>query len=74
MNRAATWQFAFSNSPFSIKDSQQRITRKPPMSTNIESHLIENRVFKPRKDFSKKAHISSLAQYEEIISQIDKKP
>jgi acyl-coenzyme A synthetase/AMP-(fatty) acid ligase len=29
------------------------------MNTNIESHLTENRKFKPRKSFSKHAHISS---------------
>src|SRR5438874_591450 len=30
---------------------------------NIESHLIEKRVFPPPKEFSKKAHIKSLEQY-----------
>jgi len=30
------------------------------METNIESHLIEKRVFKPAKDFSKKARIKSV--------------
>ena len=44
------------------------------MSTNIESHLIENRVFKPAKSFSKKAHISSFAQYQELYRQSIKNP
>ena len=36
------------------------------MSNNIESHLVENRVFKPSKEFSKKARIKSMAQYREM--------
>src|ERR1700692_1241447 len=44
------------------------------MSTNIESHLIEKRVFKPKKDFAKKAHIGSLAEYQEIYRKSIKNP
>src|SRR5437870_9365086 len=33
------------------------------MENNIESHLVEKRVFKPSKDFAKKARIKSLDQY-----------
>jgi acetyl-CoA synthetase len=33
---------------------------------NIESHLTENRVFKPAKSFSKTAYIGSLKEYERI--------
>ena len=33
------------------------------MEKNIESHSIEKRVFKPSRDFAKKARISSLDQY-----------
>ncbi|MEA3189356.1 MAG: acetyl-CoA synthetase [Chthoniobacter sp.] len=33
------------------------------MSQNIDSYLIENRVFKPAKSFSKNAHIKSLEDY-----------
>src|SRR6267142_2804185 len=33
------------------------------MPENIESHLIEKRVFKPSKDFAKRARIKSLDQY-----------
>jgi acetyl-CoA synthetase len=36
------------------------------MSNNIESHLIENRVFPPDPEFAKRAHISSFAQYEQM--------
>ncbi|MGJ8695002.1 MAG: acetate--CoA ligase [Verrucomicrobiaceae bacterium] len=44
------------------------------MSKNIESHLTEDRVFKPSKDFSKKAHISSLAQYKRLYKESIEKP
>jgi acetyl-CoA synthetase len=44
------------------------------MSLNIESHLIENRVFKPAKAFAKKAHISSLAEYQELYRKSIKNP
>ncbi|HEV7405787.1 MAG TPA: acetate--CoA ligase [Chthoniobacteraceae bacterium] len=43
-------------------------------SNSIESHLVENRVFKPAKDFSKKARIQSLAQYKEMYEESIKKP
>lgn len=39
----------------------------PAMNANtIESHLVENRVFKPTEEFSNKARIQSLAQYREM--------
>jgi acetyl-CoA synthetase len=44
------------------------------MSLNMESHLIENRVFKPTKAFSKKAHISSFAEYQELYRKSIKNP
>ncbi|HEY3899111.1 MAG TPA: acetate--CoA ligase [Chthoniobacter sp.] len=44
------------------------------MSSNIESHLIENRVFKPAKEFSKKARIQSLAQYRKMWEESIKRP
>jgi acetyl-CoA synthetase len=44
------------------------------MSNDIESHLIENRVFKPSKEFAKKARIQSLAQYREMWEESVKKP
>ena len=44
------------------------------MSTNIESTLVENRVFKPAKEFAKKARISSMAQYREMWEESVNKP
>jgi acetyl-CoA synthetase len=44
------------------------------MSQNIESHLVENRLFKPAKDFVKKARIQSMAQYREMYEESIKKP
>jgi len=43
------------------KRSSQRIQ---PASEAIESHLVENRVFKPAGDFSKSARIQSMAEYQ----------
>src|SRR5216110_2768998 len=39
------------------------------MHTNIESHLVEKRVFKPSKDFAKKARIKSLDQYRRMYRE-----
>ena len=36
------------------------------MSKNIESHLVENRVFKPSKAFAKAARLGSLADYKTL--------
>src|SRR5258708_21047945 len=36
------------------------------MSSHIESHLVENRVFKPSKSFAKRALISDFDEYEEL--------
>jgi acetyl-CoA synthetase len=44
------------------------------MSKNPESLLVENRVFKPSKEFSKKARVQSLAQYRELWEESVKKP
>ncbi len=44
------------------------------MSKKIESHLIEERVFKPSKEFSKKARISSMAQYRRMYKESIEKP
>ena len=44
------------------------------MSINIESHLVETRVFKPSKDFSKNSYISSLAEYQELYRKSIKNP
>ena len=39
------------------------------MSKNIESHLVEKRVFKAGKEFSKKARVKSLAEYKRIHAE-----
>jgi acetyl-CoA synthetase len=44
------------------------------MSANIESHLNENRVFKPAKEFVKKARVQSLAQYRTMWEESVKRP
>ena len=43
-------------------------------NNNIESHLIENRVFKPAKSFSKAAYIGGFAQYRELYRQSVRNP
>ena len=42
--------------------------------TSITSVLHEERVFKPGKDFARKAHISSLAQYQKLYNESVKSP
>ena len=44
------------------------------MSDNIESHLSENRIFKPSKEFSKNARIKSMAQYKRMHKESIEKP
>ena len=44
------------------------------MSESIESHLSEDRVFKPAKEFSSKARISSMAQYKKLWQESVDKP
>ena len=44
------------------------------MSQNIESHLVEKRVFKPAKEFAKKARISSLSQYRKLWAESVRHP
>jgi len=44
------------------------------MSNKIESHLVEDRVFKPTKEFSSKARISSMAQYKKLWQESVDKP
>ena len=46
-------------------------TQRAVDNTNIESHLVEKRVFEPPKSFAKKAEIKSLAKYRQAVSQID---
>ena len=44
------------------------------MHDNIESHLIEKRVFKPSKNFSSKARIKTLAQYRRLYLESIRQP
>ena len=44
------------------------------MSTHIESHLVEKRVFKPSKEFVKGARIRSFAEYKKIYAESIKSP
>src|SRR4051794_34498663 len=46
----------------------------PEKTTNITSMSTEKRRFKPSKDFSKRAHIKSLAQYKKIYNASIKAP
>jgi len=39
------------------------------MQSNIESHLVENRIFKPSSGFSKKARIGSMSKYRELYAE-----
>ena len=44
------------------------------MHGNIESHLVEKRVFKPPRDFSSKARIKSLVQYRRMYRESIRQP
>ena len=44
------------------------------ISTSITSVLQEKRVFPPRKEFSKRAHITSLAQYRRLYNESIRSP
>ncbi len=44
------------------------------MSKKIETHLHEKRVFKPSKEFSKQARVSSMAEYKRLYQESIDKP
>jgi len=44
------------------------------METHIESHLVEKRVFKPPKDFQRRARIKSLAHYQKMYRESIRQP
>src|SRR5437899_11466044 len=44
------------------------------MHDNIESHLVEKRIFEPPADFSSKARIKSLAQYRRMYRESIQQP
>ena len=46
----------------------------PKIDNNIESHLIEKRIFKPAKEFAAKARIKSLDQYRRMYRESIKRP
>src|SRR3954452_12436790 len=48
--------------------------RSPAMDNNIESHLVEKRVFKPSKAFAKGSRIKSLEQYRRMYRESIKSP
>ncbi|PYI98418.1 MAG: acetate--CoA ligase [Verrucomicrobia bacterium] len=44
------------------------------MHDNIESHLVEKRVFEPPRDFSRRARIKSLGQYRQMYRESMRQP
>ncbi|HEY3824573.1 MAG TPA: acetate--CoA ligase [Bryobacteraceae bacterium] len=46
----------------------------PQTSTDIQSSLNERRVFNPPPEFSSKAHIGSMADYERLYEEADRDP
>lgn len=44
------------------------------MSTNIESHLVENRLFKPPKKLLQKRSYRDFSEYEELYRKSIKSP
>src|SRR5436309_1738979 len=44
------------------------------MHDNIESHLVEKRIFKPPRNFAKNARIKSLAQYRRMYRESIRQP
>jgi acetyl-CoA synthetase len=44
------------------------------MAENIESHLVEKRIFKPSKEFAKRARIKSLEQYRRMYRESINRP
>jgi acetyl-CoA synthetase len=44
------------------------------MQKNIESHLVEKRVFKPAKAFAAQARLKNLAQYRRMHRESIKNP
>jgi len=44
------------------------------MSDNIESHLVEKRIFKPSREFSRSARIGSFAEYKKLYDASVKNP
>ena len=54
--------------------SKKKVKSAQPASQKITSLSHEKRVFKPSKEFSEKAHISSMAQYKKMYDESIKNP
>ena len=67
-------QFRISNFPLSATTAIASLFVTLLMDENIESHLVEKRVFKPAKAFAKHARIRSLEQYRRMYRESIKRP
>ena len=56
------------------KPVKKAATKPVTANDNFKSMLIENRIFKPSAEFSKKARISSMAQYKRMHAESIKTP
>src|SRR5262249_19255600 len=65
--------------PMAVKKKKSKKSATAPAGdsaapVNIESHLVENRVFKPAKGFAKRARIGSMDQYRSMWKKSIKQP
>ena len=56
------------------KNAAPAPAKDAPAMVNIESHLVENRIFKPAKGFAKKARIGSMEEYRSMWKNRIKQP
>ena len=49
--------------------SKKKAILKPASTGNITSVLTEKRIFKPRADFTRQAHVKSMAQYKKLYAE-----
>ena len=56
------------------KNAAPAVAGSIPATVNIESHLVENRIFPPAKGFAKKARISSMDEYRSLWKKSIKQP
>ncbi|MEY2578862.1 MAG: acetyl-CoA synthetase, partial [Verrucomicrobiota bacterium] len=59
---------------FSIERGGEIASLSFAMAENIESHLVEKRVFKPAKTFAKGSRIKSLEQYRRMYRESINRP
>ncbi len=50
------------------------MTSPTSTSTDIQSSLHESRIFDPPAEFSSRAHITSMADYERLYEEADRDP